>query len=218
MGRDGLSRRAGGLGAPARRRGREVVVAAWMCSGEEEHGEKPPVAPAPGAGVPRTRARGLGVVLGLPVEGPVACHGAFVERSWWLRWLVCVAVAYESLPYKGAGWCVWPRRTRACLIKALAARRPTWSSRRRALMSGADGQARHQCLANNALDEAEAATQTRHYRGGEDGSSIVAARWAKGGHQKERADACVDRLPVRVDPFRSHVWIRNGSTEPRLSL
>jgi hypothetical protein len=27
-----------------------VGVVAWTCSGEEEHGKKPPVAPAPGAG------------------------------------------------------------------------------------------------------------------------------------------------------------------------
>jgi hypothetical protein len=73
------------------------------------------------------------------------------------------------------------------------------------LISGIDGQARHQCLANNALDVAEAATQTRHYRGGEDGSLGVVARWAKEGHQKERVDACADRLPVRADPFRSHI-------------
>jgi hypothetical protein len=51
----------------------------------------------------------------------------------------------------------WLRpRARTFLIKALAARRPAWSSRHRALMVGADGQVRHQCLTDDALDEAEA--------------------------------------------------------------
>jgi hypothetical protein len=76
-------------------------------------------------------------------------------------------------------WCVWPRRTRACLIKELAARRPAWSWRCRALMAGADSQARHQGLADNALDEAKVAAQTGQYHSGEDGSCNVAAMRAR---------------------------------------
>jgi hypothetical protein len=48
-------------------------------------------------------------------------------------------------------------------------------------MAGADGQAWHQCLADDALDEAEAAGQTGQYRGGEDGSCSLAAMWARHG-------------------------------------
>jgi hypothetical protein len=68
------------------------------------------------------------------------------ERRWWLQRLV-----------------VWPQRARTYLKKALAARHPAWSWRRRALMADADGQALHQCLADDALDEAEAAAQTGQY-------------------------------------------------------
>jgi hypothetical protein len=123
-------------------------------------------------------------VLGLPAEGPAAYHGAC--------WKVLVAMAagvcgrgVEGLPYKSAA------------RGPLAARRPTWSSRRRALVAGADGQTRHQCLADNALYEAEVAAQTGQYRGGEDGSCCVAAMWARSGHKKVRTD----RSPVRANPL-----------------
>jgi hypothetical protein len=101
MGRDGLARRAGGLGAPARRRGREVVVVSWMCSGEEEHGEKPSVAPALVSREPKPEASVSCLVFRLKGQWPVMV----------LRW-------------RGPGgygdWCVWPWRTRVCLIKAMA--------------------------------------------------------------------------------------------------
>jgi hypothetical protein len=78
-------------------------------------------------------------------------------------------------------------------------------------MAGADGQTRHQCLADDALDEAEAVTQTGQYRGGEDGSCSVAAMWARREHEKVRAD----RSPVRADSFCFHIWTGNESTVPR---
>jgi hypothetical protein len=84
------------------------------------------------------------LVFRLKGQGPVMAF--LVDRSSWLRGLECVATACEGL-----------------LIKPLAAHRPAWSSRRWALMAGADGQARHQCLADDASDEAEAAAQTGQY-------------------------------------------------------
>jgi hypothetical protein len=82
-------------------------------------------------------------VLGLPAEGPAACHGAC--------WKVLVDTA--------AGLCGRGVRepNKGARRGPLAASHPTWSSRHRALMAGADDQARHQCLADDALDEAEAA-------------------------------------------------------------
>jgi hypothetical protein len=126
---------------------------------------------------PKPEASPSCLVFLLKGQRPIMAHAG---RFWWLWRLVCAAV-------------VW----RVCLIKALAARRPTWSSRRRALMAGADGQTRHQCLAENALDEAEVAAQTGQYRGGEDGSCCVAAMWARRGHKKVRTD----RSPVRANPL-----------------
>jgi hypothetical protein len=79
---------------------------------------------------------------------------------------VCVAAACEGLPYKGAG------------RMSLAARCPARSSRRQALMAGADGQERHQCPADDALDEAEAVTQTGQYPWWRRGVGTV---WLPGG-------------------------------------
>jgi hypothetical protein len=54
--------------------------------------------------------------------------------------------------------------------------------------------------------------------GGEDSRRGVAARWAMGGHQKARVNACADSSPIRSDPFCSHIWAEKGSVGPRLSV
>jgi hypothetical protein len=71
---------------------------------------------------------------------------------------------------------VYGRRARGVPYKdvgrmLLAACRPTRSSKRRALKTGADGQEGHQFTADEAPNDAEAAAQSGQYRGGEDGSS-----------------------------------------------
>jgi hypothetical protein len=82
--------------------------------------------------------------------------------------------------------CVWPRRARSCLIKALDACRwpPSAGIEASALKAGADGQEWHQFSADGALDEAKVAAQSQ-YRGGEDGSTQcgwqVGSRRTRGG-------------------------------------
>jgi hypothetical protein len=86
------------------------------------------------------------------------------------------------------------------------------------LMAGADGQALHQCLADDALDEAEAAAQIGQYPRWR---RWVDAGWLPGGpgeDTKRRADVWADRSPVRADPFRSHICAGNRSGGSRLSI
>jgi hypothetical protein len=99
------------------------------------------------APVPRARSRCVTIVLGLPAEGPAVCHGVLIGYGG-LRRRVCVAVACEGLPYKGAG-----------RVPPAA----QGGSRCQALMVGADGQERHQCPGDDALDEAEATSQIGQY-------------------------------------------------------
>jgi hypothetical protein len=87
-----------------------------------------------------------GVVLGLPSEGPAAYQGGFGGEVLVAAVAACVAAVYEGL-----------------VIKSLATRRVAWSLRRRALVANADGQVRHQCLTDDALDEAKATAQTGQY-------------------------------------------------------
>jgi hypothetical protein len=55
-------------------------------------------------------------------------------------------------------------------------------------------------------------------RGGEDGSTQSGYQVGSAGHKDARADACADRSLVLADPFLSHIWAGNGSTEPPLSV
>jgi hypothetical protein len=79
-------------------------------------------------------------------------------------------------------------------------------------MVGGDGHALHQCLLTTRWTRPKRWHRLAVPAVEKTGRRWVAARWAKGGHQKARAD----RSPVRADPFRSHIWAGNGSTGPRL--
>jgi hypothetical protein len=83
------------------------------------------------------------------------------------------------------------------------------------LMASADGKERHECLAEDALDEAKAAAQTSQYQRWRRRLDVV---WLPGGVGRTRADACVDRSLVLADPSLSHIWARNESVGPPLSV
>jgi hypothetical protein len=124
--------------APARSRARRRGRRHW-CWARERRQRHPTT-------VTRPRAKGLVVVLCLTDEGPAAGHGYLVAKT-----MVAVAARCAAT------------RARTRLIKALTARFLAWSSRRLALKAGVDGQARHQFLADDAVDKAEATVQTGQY-------------------------------------------------------
>jgi hypothetical protein len=73
------------------------------------------------------------------------------------------------------------------------------------LMADADGQALHQCLADNALDEAKASADSPVPMVEKMAERWVAVRWARGVHQKTCTDACTGCSPVRADPFHFYI-------------
>jgi hypothetical protein len=54
--------------------------------------------------------------------------------------------------------------------------------------------------------------------GGEDVSTQSGCQVGLAGHEEACTDAWADRLPVLADPSLSHIWARNGSVRPPLSI
>jgi hypothetical protein len=115
-------------------------------------------------------------------------------------------MAHHGLEYIGQGR--WP----------LAARCPARSSMRR----GIDGWRRRPRGASMPLTtrwtRLKQRRQAGQYKQWRRRFGMVTAMWAMGGHEKERADTCADRLSIRADPVLSYIWTGNGLVLSRLSV